>query len=366
MSEDLAAYGDVDVHDRRTQIPDFVEPLFDHWMRDPHITIGRDGCYYLSGTTRPEGGPRGEAWVWSDGARLWRSPDLADWEPLGLVWSLDEGPEWLRNFYVYWPDGPGLMPPEEFYQNPPPSEVRVKRSLWAPKIHYSPSLDNYLIIGCMNFNVGVPGQEWLGDRFGGTFILRSTSGEPEGPYEATTDCPLTNYIDAKVFEDEGTLHFIWQQGWIGTLRKDLAGLVEVHRPWQTSYEPEPVREGVHMFKHGGKYHLVVTAWSWKTEDGGYTYRHHGHGGGERNASYDAIVASSDHVHGPFGPRYTALTDGGHGNFFRDRGGNWWGCVFFPPGGEMAPEREYCQRPALVPMKWVDGRICPDHDAGPLR
>ncbi|MFO7957661.1 MAG: family 43 glycosylhydrolase [Candidatus Brocadiia bacterium] len=358
-----AQYGDVDIHDPRMQIPDFVAPLFDHWMRDPHVTIGRDG-YYLAGTTRPDGPLRGEAWVWNDGVRVWRSADLVAWEPLGLVWSVEEGPEWMRNFYVYGPGGNRKVPPEEFRRKPPPGDVRVKRAAWAPKIHYSPARDNYFIVGCMNFNVGVSGDGWVGDLFGGTFVLRSSSGQPAGPYEATTARPLTHYIDADLFEDHGTLYFLWQDGRIATLRQDLDGLVEVSRPWQTSFDPEPVREGVHMFKHDGLYHLVLTAWSWKTEDGRYTYRHPGHGGGERNGTYDALVATSQNIHGPYGPRYTALTDGGHGNFFRDLDGRWWGCVFFPPGGELAPARKYCQRPALVPMKWQNGRLRPDQSYTP--
>jgi hypothetical protein len=106
------SYGDVDCQDPQTQIPCGTLPLFDYWMRDPHICIGRDGAYYLSGTTRPERGPRPPAWVWSDGARVWRSPDLRNWEPLGLVWNLDDGAEWMRNFQVYDPDGGRVVPPE--------------------------------------------------------------------------------------------------------------------------------------------------------------------------------------------------------------------------------------------------------------
>ncbi len=32
-----------------------------------------------------------------------------------------------------------------------------------------------------------------------------------------------------------------------------------------------------------------------------------------------------------------------------------------PGGQMSPERTYCQRPALVPMRWEDGRLRPEHE-----
>ncbi len=351
-------YGDVDVNNPSTQIPAGTRPLFDYWMRDPHICIGRDGCYYLSGTTCPPGAPRPPAWVISDGARLWKSPDLVHWEELGLVWSLDQGAEWMRNYYVYAPDGNRLVTPEQFRDTPPPRDVPVKRAFWGPKIHYSRRHDNYFIVGCMNFNMGTPGDQWLGDLFGGTFILRSRSGQAQGPYELTTDCPLTNYIDAKLFEEDDEVYFVWQHGNVARLNDKLDGLLEVSHHWEKPFNPEPAREGVHLFKHEGRYHMVVTIWSWEM-DGGYTYRHHGHNQGAL-ASYDAVIATSPHLHGPYGERYTSITGGGHGNPFQDRSGNWWGCVFICGHEKIATKQvTFKERPALVPMRWVDGRIYPD-------
>lgn len=76
--------------------------------------------------------------------------------------------------------------------------------------------------------------------------------------------------------------------------------------------------------------------------------------------YDVVVASAEDVRGPYGPRYTAITHGGHGNFFRDHVDRWWGCAFNPPGSKGGP---WCSlpecRPALVPMRWENGRILPD-------
>ena len=351
-------YGDVDVHDPATQIPAGTKPLFDYWMRDPHICIGHDGWYYLSGTTRPEQGPRGTAWVWSDGARVWRSPDLKRWEPLGLVWKLDDGPEWQRNFHVYFPTGNQVVPPEKFYAAPPPPDVPVKRAFWGPKIHYSKRHDNYFIVGCMNFNMGMPPEKWCGHLFGGTFILRSKSGEAVGPYEPTTDHPLTNYIDAKIYEEDGVLWFIWQHGMMGRLNDRLDTLTEIVNPYEAGgFNPEPAREGCHIFKHHGRYYLVQSIHTHLIE-GQVTYNHRGHNDGPI-VSYDAVIASAAHLHGPYGPRRTLITGGGHGNPFQDRDGNWWGCIFVCQTDKVAQSRvNFVERPALVPLQWEGDRLLP--------
>lgn len=74
---------------------------------------------------------------------------------------------------------------------------------------------------------------------------------------------------------------------------------------------------------------------------------------------DAVVASAADARGPYGPRYTALTHGGHGNFFQDHTGQWWACVFNQPSQAGSP---YCSLPecwpALAPMCWEGDRILP--------
>jgi beta-xylosidase len=211
----------------------------------------------------------------------------------------------------------------------------------------------------MNLNVGVQAAEWYGDLFGGTFILRSLSGEPEGPYEPTTaEGPLTDLISAQIFEDDdGTLYFVWQQGTIGRLTDGMDALVDVRHPWEKPFDPEPVREGVHLFKRGGRYHLAVTAWSWRVGDR-YTYCHTGHREYEQLGTYDVLVASSDSPYGPWDERYTSITDGGLGRFFEDKDGNWWGCVFLQPRGVRHGQHPFTEKPALVSMEWLDGRIHP--------
>ena len=218
---------------------------------------------------------------------------------------------------------------------------------------------NYLVACCINRNMGIPAEKWIGDRFGATFLLRSTSGEARGPYEVTSLLPLTNCVDATLFEDDdGTLYFLWQNGMVARLTDNLDALIDVRSVWQKPYPVEPVREGVHLFKHDGLYHMALTAWSWEKEGGGYTYCHVGHGS-PKAATYDVLVATSKSVYGPYGPRYTSITGGGHGNHFQDRDGHWWSCVFACGSDKITQSRVgFCERPALIPMRWTDGRILP--------
>jgi beta-xylosidase len=349
-------YGDVNIHDPKTQIPDGIEPLIDVWMRDPVITIGKDGEYILTGTTRSPDNPNPSAIRWNDGLYAWRSYDLKNWEALGLLWKLDDGPEWIRNFHVYYPDGAKLVRPEEFYKNIPHDTINMRRSLWSPRIIYSKKHNTYLAACCMSFNMGIPKDKWINPIFGGTFILKSTSGKPEGPYVVTSERPLTYYIDCRIFEDDDeTLYFIWQDGKIAKLNNKLDAIYEYHSVWHEGFSPEPVKEGIHVFKHNGLYHMVLTMMSHEIE-GMTTYNHTGHGG--KNAvSYDAVIATSKSIYGPYGKRYTSITNGGHGNHLMDKNGNWWACVFYDKLYENNKNIPAI-RPRLIPMQWEGDRILP--------
>ncbi len=356
-------YGIVGDQEARRVIPACCARVADTWLRDTQIAVGRD-AYYMTGTSRPEGGPPRNGTVSSDGLRLWRSEDLREWRPMGLVWRLDEGPAWLRDYHVHGLDGKQTMSSAEMAAAQVPDGHPVRRALWAPKIHYSRSRDNYYVVGCLNFNMGVPPERWVGDQFGGTFLLASESGEPSGPWRATTEWPLTHYIDPCLFEDDdGALHLIWQDGNFARLTERLDGLVRVDRPWQRPYDPEPTKEGAFLFKHNGRYHLGFSI-SAHLRDGQYTYRHAGHGARGVPCAYNFVVASSPRLFGPYGERYTAIVNGGHGCPFVDREGNWWACVFHPPGDPAGQHSDQAAAaagmgPRLVAMRWEDGRIVPD-------
>ena len=115
-----------------------ITPLIDAQIRDAVICVGGDGLYYLTGSTG------NDIWHVNDGVELWRSPDLKEWEYMGLVWSFDQDATWQQ-----W----------RFHK-------KAVRALWAPELHYVKG--NYYI------TISMP----PGDRG----LLKSTTGRPEGPY----------------------------------------------------------------------------------------------------------------------------------------------------------------------------------------
>jgi hypothetical protein len=364
VQEGTSAYGEIDVKDPRIQIPPSVYPLLDIYMRDTQVTRGRDGWFFMTGSVAAAGQPETSLWKWNDGIRVWKSRDLKTWEPLGLVWSLDQCDGWQRDFYVYPPDEAGYrLTPEEFREAELPRGAEVRRSAWAPEIHYLPLRDNYFLVGCMNHNM-VRGDEFIGHGLrGATFVLRSTTGEPEGPYEDISPAaPLTAQIDANLFEDDdGKIYLVYQDGKIARLKDDLTGLAEEPRLLsQQRYPQEPYIEGTFLFKRNGKYILSNTIWSTPDPDrpGAFHYARPK----PDVYSYDAVIASSDSIYGPYGVRTTSLIGGGHGNFFEDFEGQWWACIFWNPRGQFAHTWGHTCCPAVVPMTWAGEQMFPDFNA----
>ena len=73
------------------RLPADLKPLLDYPMRDTCVCLGPDGTYYLTGTT---GHPAW--WVTNEGIRMWKSKDLKNWEPMGLVWSFEKDATWQK------------------------------------------------------------------------------------------------------------------------------------------------------------------------------------------------------------------------------------------------------------------------------
>jgi len=267
-----------------------LKPLFDFPVRDPCICLGPDGNYYLTGTT---GWPTW--WKTNEGIRLWRSPDLKNWTDLGLVWKIEDG-TWQKKFH------------------------KDLRALWAPEIHYLKG--TFWLTYCMNY--------------GGTGLLRSTSGKAEGPYvDVHPQGPLTDKIDASLFaDDDGKVYFVWQNGMIARLKDDMTGLAEQPRLLKPQGANQVGFEGAFLTKKDGRYYLICADFI--------------------DGQYHAMAASAEHVYGPYGPRYLAIPHGGHNMLFSDKEGNWWSTFF---GNDRdAPFRE---RPAILRIELdPQGRIRP--------
>lgn len=278
-----------------------LEPLFDYRIRDTSITRGPDDTYYLTGTT---GGP--DMWGVTSNIRVWRSPDLETWSPVvteprerSIVWNVERDGTWQR--HVSTRDGAPFRP------------------LWAPEIHY---LDTFYI------TYSIP---WLGNG-----VLRSTTGDPEGPYESAIDPPLpiSRDIDASLFrDDDGTVYFVCGSGKIAPMTDDMSGLDGELTKLRPSNADEVGFEGAFLFTAEGRYHLACADFV--------------------DGDYHCYVASADDLYGPYGERYRALPHAGHNTFFQDADGDWWATFF--GNDDNAPFRE---RPAAFPIRFEDGRIRP--------
>ncbi len=267
-----------------------LEPLFDFPVRDTCVCRAGD-AYYLTGTT---GYPAW--WETNEGIRVWRSHDLKTWEPLGLVWTFERDGTWQKK------------------------TVDKKRAVWAPEIHWFK--ETFWLAYCVNY--------------GGTGILKSTTGKAEGPYaDVKPGGPLTAEIDASLFcDDDGSVYFVYQNGKIARMKDDMSDLAEEPRLCAPSNAPQVGFEGAFVFKAGGAYHLACADFV----------------AGE----YHCFVARAPSLMGPYGERRLAIPHGGHNMFFADREGSWWSTFF---GND--PQAPFRERPGLLRVEFgLDGGVRP--------
>ena len=259
-----------------------VKPVLDVPLRDPSVCRGPDGTYYLTGTLSE--GDRGTDFHNNPGIKVWKSADMETWEEVGLVWDLSEDPDVWQMWGRMW------------HNIPETPDSPLARGVQAPEIHYL--RDTFWIAYSMN------GQ--------GTALLRSTSGEAEGPYEQVGRI-TTRGGHASMFEDEGGMvYWVWGEGWIAKMRDDMRGLAEPPRLLRPDpgekHGMAPLRvgaSGAFLFKHAGKYHLTCAD---------YTERLGG------SACHDTFVASADDIFGPYSPRRLMVPHGGPTTVFHDGDG----------------------------------------------
>jgi beta-xylosidase len=334
------------VGNKELTVPSVVQPILDNWMRDAFVMYGPDGNYYLTGTTATPGRhfPNGNihCWDYNDGLYLWKSKDMKNWVSMGRIWSFEkDAADWQKK-------GKPVRPGERSVNNDPLDSFY--RAVWAPEIHYIKSKKKWLLVACLNGG-------------GGSFVLESISGKPEGPYRnipGNTAGPIFPNIDLSLFEDDnGEVYLIGHNHFIAKMKEDMSDVAEPFRRFEeTPYNPEPYIEGVYMTKQNGKYQLLQTVWSVPLPDGSFTYQKD-----EQKTkvvySYDVVVAESSNIYGPYGPRYPAILQGGHNNIFKDKEGKLWSSTFFNPRGIMGRRFAVTCRPAVVPVEWKDGKLRPD-------
>lgn len=323
-----------------------VKPVLNTWLRDTYVTFGPDGYYYMTGTTASVGRkfPNGRVhcWDYNDGIYLWRSKDMHTWQPMGLIWSFDkDAADWQKRGR---PIAKGTKSVNGDVLD------SMYRALWAPEIHYLKSKRKWVIVACLNGDMG-------------SFMLTSTSGKPEGPYQNIEGNKTHNIfpnIDLSIFEDtDGQVYLLGHDHYIARMKNDLSDIAEPFKKLiETPYNPDPYIEGIYLDKHNGKYQLLQTVWSVPKSDSSYTYLRD-EARDKTLYSYDVVVAEADNIYGPYGPRYAAILQGGHNNLFRDKQGQWWSTTFFNPRGVMGSKFPVTCRPAVIPVKWADGKLMPD-------
>jgi beta-xylosidase len=239
-------------------------------MRDPSVTLGGDGYYYLVGTLDGYGYHKPEG-----GVKLWRSRDLQTWDEVGFVWR--------------W-EGMGY----DFGKN--------IAELWAPEILWSKrDKTYYLAFSVMERGVG-----------GKTWLYRSTSGKAEGPYANVTNSYLVKGIDGFPFEDDDGLYFLWGGGSIAKMNAKRDGFAGPVRQLVDTDGDHVGYEGNGLIKVNGVYFLTGAEW---------------HGPLRTHGTYDMMYGTSTSLFGPYSQRRMGAPHGGHGTPFRAKDGRYWYTMF---------------------------------------
>lgn len=245
-----------------------LKPVGDFLIRDPHISTGPDGTYYLTGTSDK---PHRDFWDRNNQLHLWSSQDLKDWNHVAKVWDLSENGTWENNIY----------------DNP---------CLWAPEMIY--------LYGTFWITYSLQG--------GGTGLIKSVSGHAEGPYIDMGRMTNTD-IDSSLFQDDdGQVYFVWQDGKVARMKKNMTGFAEDPRKLLCTDGQRVGYEGAFIVKYKGKYILGAAEWN---------------GDKRVDGTYDLMYAVADDLYGPYTPRRMAVPHGGHGTMFIDRDGRLMSTFF---------------------------------------
>ena len=258
------------------KVPNQKRP--ESWIRDTNITLGGDGCYYMTGTSGN-----------MDAVHLWKSTDLKKFDYFGEAFRF-KTPQ---------------QDPDVWYNKKP------ERLLWAPEIHFKNG--NYWIVFSVNSGLGMG-------------FLKSTTGKPEGPYVPTYEgnrAFVAPNIDASLlFDSDGMVYYIWQGRFLQRLAPDLSRLEGERVELLTSDGEQVGYEGIYMIKYKDWYVLCAAEWN---------------GGANRlDGTYDTMYAVSKNLRGPYSPRRTLAPHTGHSTLFQDPSGQWY--ISFFGNDRTAPFR----------------------------
>ena len=298
-----------------------IVPILDVPLRDTAISRGPDGTYYLTGTaaSKKDGVLDFQN---NDGVWLWKSTDLIHWEAMGQVWSISRDPKRFGNPHY----GTPSMWQLAWRPAKDPAAQSPARGINAPEIHFVKG--NFYITYSMNGH--------------GCGLLQSETGKAEGPYRDLG--PMTRSGgDPSLFEDsDGSVYFVWGDGWIARMNDNLTGLAEAPRVLEVKPEVEngswPLRigtGGAFLFKapspglKHGEYHLVGCEEIGRM--GGVPCR-------------DTFIATAESVYGPYQRRDLMVPHGGQSTVFQGPTGQYF--ATFSGGDEWAA---FCDKPGIVPL-----------------
>jgi xylan 1,4-beta-xylosidase len=288
----------------------YPRPVIEDMVRDADACVAADGNYYLTATRGDDAFmmPGTASWLKNPGIEVYQSNDLKDWKSLGWVWTFDRDGTWNKKFGTFCGRGPA-------------------RGIFAPEIKYF--RDKYWISYSVNHATAT--------HVFGIGIL--SADKPEGPYRDTSpDKPITDGYDSSLFiDDDDTVYLLKHGGLIAKMNADLSAVAEPFRQLRPANYPQVGYEGVHMFKYKGKYYLSAAEWNVHADG---------------KLSYDSMIASADHVYGPFGDRYCAVRYGGNSSYFVGKDGQLYGTPW------SYPESDYhWQRVSIVKIDaGVDGKL----------
>lgn len=269
------------------------------WIRDPFITKGPNGFFYLTGTTQSASlketpktkyntGLGDSSLVGSD-LQAWKTKDFIHWKSLGVPFTLKDG-IWFSSH------------PEKF-SAVPESQWR----LWAPEFHF---VNGKLVL-----------IHTSPSPVAGANMSVASSLEPARPWTNPMGEKIGQRHDPSLFQDDdGTWWMIWGATSIAPLKSDFSDFngeaITIGPSGKTS---KMGHEGCLIIKVYGKYVLFGTGWST---------------GKMRKGSYNLYYATADKITGPYSERKFVGRFLGHGTPFQDYNGNWWCTAFF--NGNVPP------------------------------
>lgn len=275
-----------------TNVSTFKPVLNISHIRDSRVIRGSDGFYYALGTPLLHGSiPFAEGI--NDGIELFRSRSRSGpFESVGYVWTFDRA-GWANTRYF---------------------SADQQRNIWAPELaeingkwylsYFPTSFPKNGLGGYSVFQIGI-----------------AVADNPLGPYVDTGAFPIIGHPDPHLFQDDdGSVYLTCGNGYIARLKPGMDAIAEAPRFIYPKNGHSIFNEGSTLVKVDGRYFF----------GGAFSTFYYDERGEKRlEQSYDCVMASANHIYGPYGERFIGLKNGGNNSFFREPDGRWYASIWQP-------------------------------------